>query len=91
MVSAGSLPGFRRGTKPAPNSLATGAARVNPLASIPTTLVMPAPRWGPARAMISSANVSGWARTGVMSLKITPGSGKSGTSRTSEARSTPKV
>src|SRR3990167_8276162 len=37
-ISAGSLPGFRTGTKPAPNWCASGAPRINPRDSIPTTL-----------------------------------------------------
>ncbi len=37
-VAAGSFPFFRTGTNPAPSASATGAARMNPRASIPTTL-----------------------------------------------------
>ena len=34
----GSLPALRTGTNPAPSRSATGAARMNPRASMPTTL-----------------------------------------------------
>src|SRR5688572_19754278 len=79
-VSHGSLPSLRIGTKPALKWYATGAARMNPRASIPTTLsTVPRPKWTTIRSMIVDI-ASACARIGVMSLKTMPGSGKSGTS-----------
>src|SRR6266571_9191101 len=56
---------------------------MNPRASIPTTLsTLPLPKWTTIRSTMVEKAI-GSARTGVMSLKTMPGSGKSGTSRIS--------
>ena len=46
MAPAGSLPGLRIGTKPAPSRSATAAPRMNPRLSMPTTTSMPWPWYG---------------------------------------------
>ena len=52
-VSHGSLPSLRTGTNPAPKWYATGEARMNPRASIPTTLsTLPRPKCTTIRSMI---------------------------------------
>src|SRR5579875_993341 len=72
-VADGSLPFLRTGTKPAPLRYATGAARMNPRASIPATLST-----GPndaASASTTALKTLGSASSGVMSLNSTPGCG----------------
>ncbi len=86
----GSLPALRTGTNPARSASATGAARMNPRASIPTTWSTTdrpeASRPASASASTIVAKATGSASTGVMSLNTTPGSGKSGTSTTRRRR-----
>ena len=86
-VSGGSLPGRRAGTKPQPTSTAIAAPSRNPRASAPR--IRSGLRSAVHAASSSTACLSAaWSsRSGVMSLKPTPGSGKSGTSRMRVLRS----
>jgi hypothetical protein len=70
-----SFPALRTGTNPALRLYATGAANTKPRASIPSTLSMRWPSKGCASASTARLNASAWARSGVMSLKTTPGFG----------------
>src|SRR6478672_5105512 len=83
-VSRGSLPALRIGTKPTPSASATGAARMKPRASMPTTLstttVPLVSRPAAASAVMIAENAWWSARTGVMSLNVTPSCGQSATS-----------
>lgn len=75
---------MRTGTNEAPRASATGAPKMNPRASIPQTTSTPS---GAVAAIASTTpwNAFGFARIGVMSLKVTPAFGKSGTSWMSAA------
>lgn len=80
-VFQGSLPFFLTGVNPAPSASATGAPKINPRASMATTLSIFL-----SRAVSVSKSMERWSRAwspsmGVMSLKTIPGSGKSWTSR----------
>jgi hypothetical protein len=88
IVSGGNLPGRRAGTKPQPISFAIAAPRMNPRASAPSTRsgFFSAPHVESCSTVYASA--AGSARSGVMSLKPTPGCGQSGISRTFSARFT---
>src|SRR5438094_455952 len=86
-VSGGSFPGRRAGTNPQPTWQAMAPPSRKPRASAPRT------RSG-CRSAVHAASSStdcrsaiGSSRSGVMSLKPMPGSGKSGTSRTRVFRS----
>src|SRR5690606_40387232 len=83
----GSFPGFLNGTKAAPKFCATGAPRINPRLSIAATWVTECAEKCAPIASVTLANIGGVERTGVMSLKMIPGTGKSGTSRTNAATS----
>ena len=87
-VSGGSLPGRRAGTKPQPISRASAAPRMNPRASAPRIRsgFFVAAHFPSSETVWSSASAS--ARSGVTSLKPTPGWGQSGTSRILVFRST---
>jgi len=74
MVVCGSFPALRIGTNPAPRATATGAARMNPRASIPTTRST-WPRYGSANPATTWAKAGPSASSGVMSLNSTPGAG----------------
>src|SRR4051794_4620890 len=67
--------------KPQPISHAIAAPRMNPRASAPSTRSGCFPRPHPASSETVRCSVTGSASSGLMSLKPTPGSGKSGTSR----------
>src|SRR5690242_1776457 len=86
-VSGGSLPGLRAATNPQPASTATAAPSQKPRASAPSTR-------SACRSVVQAASsptawrsASASRSSGEMSLKPTPGSGKSGTSRTRVMRS----
>ena len=76
----GSLPALRTGTKPAPRRTATGAAMMKPRASTPMTLSMARSAKASASAVTHQDRAGPLASSGVMSLKTTPGCGKSGMS-----------
>src|SRR5690242_15439464 len=88
-VSGGSLPGRRAATKPQPASTATAAPSQNPRASAPSTRSACRSRVHPASSPTACRRASASSSSGEMSLKPTPGSGKSGTSRTRVVRSIP--
>src|SRR3954470_3258047 len=79
-VSAGSLPGLRARTNPAPSSRASAGPSRKPRASAPMTTSMSGGAT-PARPVTAASSPCGSARIGVMSLKPMPGLGKSGISR----------
>src|SRR5436189_902243 len=87
IVSGGSLPGRRAGTKPHPSSKASAAPSRKPRASPPTTT------WGRRSLphsvirVTTSCRAAASASSGMMSLKPIPLLGKSGTSRTRAFRS----
>src|SRR5215470_15400498 len=87
MVSGGSLPGRRAATKPQPASTATAAPSQKPRASAPSTRSASRSRVHSASCPTACCSASGSRSRGEMSLKPTPGSGKSGTSRTRVLRS----
>lgn len=80
-VCHGSLPCLRMGTKPASRLSATGAAKMNPRASMPTTLSIFSPPAVAVSSLTECLSNSGLERIVDMSLKRIPGLGKSGTSR----------
>ena len=81
IVSSGSFPGRRAGTKPHPSLYAIAEPMKKPRASAPTTMSgLRSAAQSPRRSMVSRS-ASAFARSGMMSLKTTPGSGQSGTSR----------
>src|ERR1700751_1719413 len=86
-VSGGSLPGRRAATKPQPASTAIAAPSQKPRASAPSTRSAPRSRVQAASSPTACCSASGSSSRGEMSLKPTPGSGKSGTSRTHVVRS----
>src|ERR1700751_4797718 len=88
-VSGGSLPGRRAATKPQPASTAIAAPSQKPRASAPSTRSAPRSRVQAASSPTACCSASGSSSRGEMSLKPTPGSGKSGTSRTRVVRSIP--
>src|SRR5215510_3291096 len=75
------------GTSPAPSSSAIGAPNRNPRDSIDTTRVMRASRYGAAISCTACANSLTSSNTGVTSLKMIPGFGKSFTSRIARFKS----
>src|SRR5690606_5889895 len=81
-VRYGSLPGLRTGANPVPRWSATGAAKMNPRASIPTTRSTSCDEKSSASCRTTAENSSASERTGVRSLNTIPGWGKSGISRT---------
>ena len=68
----GSLPALRTGTNPAPRATATGAARMKPRASMPTT-TSTLPAAAAARCATTAREGRASASSGVMSLKTHPG------------------
>src|SRR5580765_2512515 len=86
-VSGGSLPGRRAATKPQPASTAIAAPSQKPRASAPSTRSACRSRVQSASWPTACWSACGSSRSGEMSLKPTPGSGKSGTSRTQVVRS----
>src|SRR5437773_3722734 len=80
-VAAGSLPGFRIGTSPAPRASASGAPNRKPRDSIDTTREIRASRYGLAISSTACPNSLASSSTGVTSLNTIPGLGKSFTSR----------
>src|SRR4051812_914686 len=88
-VSGGSLPGRRAATKPHPASTAIAGPSQKPRASAPSTRSAPRSRVQSASCPTACRSASGSSSSGEMSLKPTPGSGKSGTSRTRVVRSIP--
>ena len=60
MVSAGSFPGLRMGTKPAPKRVARIGPIMNPLDSMPTTLVIPLSLYISYKVSESSCNATGF-------------------------------
>ena len=88
---AGELARLAAGTKPASSASERAPPKMNPRASGATTcdtLPPAASRVAVASSCSSSENASGFAISGVASLKLMPGRGKSGTSRISDRRST---
>src|SRR5882672_5033546 len=81
IVSGGSFPGRRAGTKPTPACIATAAPRMNPRASAPITRSQSFSCTQVASCSTVSRSASASASSGVKSLNPTPGVGKSGTSR----------
>src|SRR5512137_286798 len=81
MVFQGSLPGLRTMVSPVPRVYASGAAKTKPRDSMPMIFSTRSPRQRSASASMTCLKRRGWERMGVMSLKTTPGLGKSGTSR----------
>src|SRR6266508_217117 len=81
IVSGGSFPGRRAGTKPQPISRAIAAPRMKPRASAPRITSGFWARAHPASSAIVWSSACGSASSGVTSLKPTPGCGQSGTSR----------
>ena len=77
-VSLGNLPGFLIGTKPHPNSKATGHPKINPLDSGPTTTSTPKSFACAAKSSIQALNASLSSNKGVTSLKIIPSFGNPG-------------
>src|SRR5579884_11777 len=90
-VSGGSLPGRRAATNPQPASTAIAGPSQKPRASAPSTRSARRSRVQPASSLTACRRASGSSRSGEMSLKPTPGSGKSGTSRTRVVRSIPAM
>src|SRR5439155_8392978 len=86
-TSAGSLPSFRTGTKPAPSLYAMGAPKMKPRDSMPTTTSTFRLPIFSMRPSIDPRKLSASLSIVVMSLKRIPGLGKSGTSRMRAARS----
>lgn len=86
-VSHGSFPFLRTGIKPASRLRATGVAKINPRASIPTTLSILWPSDVAVSSSIECWRRVGSERMGEMSLKRIPGLGKSATSRILSLRS----
>src|SRR6266700_2158242 len=89
MVSGGSLPGRLAATKPQPASTATAAPSQKPRASAPSTRSARRSRVHSASCPTACCSASASSSSGEMSLKPTPSSGKSGTSRTRVLRSIP--
>src|SRR3954469_7549897 len=85
-VAAGSLPGLRASTKPAPSSRASAGPSRKPRASAPITTSTSGGA-SSARPETAVSRPAGSASTGVMSLNPIPGCGKSGISRTRARRS----
>ena len=76
-TSQGNFPALRTGTNPAPKWKATGAARMKPRASIPTTLSILRPDDIATTELTASLNPCGSPMRGVISRKVTPGAGTS--------------
>ena len=76
-TSQGNFPALRTGTNPAPKWKATGAARIKPRASIPTTLSIFKPCDIATMEFTASVNPCGSPMSGVISRKVTPGAGTS--------------
>src|SRR3546814_19291968 len=72
-------------TNPAPRRWVTGAAVTKHRASTPTTLATERSAKCAASASVAAVKPAASPSSGVMSLNVTPGFGKSGTSRISEA------
>ena len=87
----GSFPGLRIGMNPVLSARATQLPKMNPRDSIPATLVMLLVRNGSTRASMVFCRARADFRSGVMSLKMIPGFGKSGTSRMKRFSSSPAV
>src|SRR5262249_25363837 len=87
MVPGGSLPGRLAATKPPPASTATAAPSQKPRASAPSTRSAWRSRVHSASCPTACCSASASSSSGEMSLNPTPGSGKSGTSRTRVLRS----
>src|SRR6187397_1432669 len=91
IVSSGSLPGRRAGTKPQPSRYAIAEPMKKPRASPPMTTSGCRSSAQSARRSIVCRNASWSASSGMMSLKTTPFSGQSGTSRILAFRSSTPV
>mmetsp|Transcript_52108 Transcript_52108/g.127225 ORF Transcript_52108/g.127225 Transcript_52108/m.127225 type:complete len:257 (+) Transcript_52108:66-836(+) len=78
----GSFPGFLKGTNGTPRANATGAAKMNPLHSIPTTAVIPLLLYRSTKTSMQNWKASGFPMRKLRSLKFSPGLGKLGTIRT---------
>src|SRR3954449_8207359 len=89
-VAAGSLPGLRASTNPAPSSRARAGPSRNPRASAPMTTSMSGGATS-ASPVTAASRPFGSARTGVMSLNPMPGLGKSGISRMRSSRFTSRT
>src|SRR6202042_2761363 len=87
IVSAGSLPGLRAGTNPAPSSRARAAPRMKPRASAATTKSTWAAATRSARPLTAASSAPASSSSGVMSRNRIPGRGKSGMSRMNSRRS----
>src|SRR5512138_2046148 len=81
MTSHGSFPGLRTIANPAPIAYASGAAKMKPRDSMPTTLSIRSSFQRATKVSITWRKSVRSPRTGVMSLKTIPFFGKSGTSR----------
>ena len=88
MAFHGSLPGLRMGTKPAPSSIAAAVPKMNPRLSAPHTTSTRASRKGSTSRCTACDSPCRSASSGVMSLKMIPFLGKSGTSRISRSSET---
>ena len=81
-MARGSFPGLRAGTKPSPIFCAIAEPKMKPRDSRPSTWVGCMAATGSTIRSTAVAKAAESLSRGLMSLKLIPGFGKSGTSRT---------